>query len=93
MREHYQFCTLVIRVVIPIPYAATLFRQDLNGIERVFPNHKRIVLIGHSMGGMISRLMITDAGDKIWSDFFATPPAKTPLASDTRKFLEAGACF
>jgi Predicted acetyltransferases and hydrolases with the alpha/beta hydrolase fold len=59
-----------------------------DGIERAFPNHKRIVLIGHSMGGMICRLMITDAGDKIWRDFFATPPAKTPLASDTRKLLE-----
>lgn len=40
----------------PLPYAAMPFRQDLNGIERAFPNHKRIVLIGHSMGGMICRL-------------------------------------
>jgi len=28
-------------------------RQDLDGIDRAFPNHKRVVLIGHSMGGMI----------------------------------------
>jgi pimeloyl-ACP methyl ester carboxylesterase len=93
IREHYQFWYFSYPSGYPYPYAAALFRQDLDGIERAFPNHKRIVLIGHSMGGMICRLMITDAGDKIWKDFFATPPARTPLASDTRKFLEEALVF
>jgi pimeloyl-ACP methyl ester carboxylesterase len=93
IREHYQFWYFSYPSGYPYPYAAALFRQDLDGIERAFPNHKRIVLIGHSMGGLICRLMITDAGDKIWPDFFATPPAKTPLASDTRKLLEEALIF
>jgi pimeloyl-ACP methyl ester carboxylesterase len=88
IRKRYQFWYFSYPSGYPYPYAAALFRQDLDGIERAFPNHKPIVLIGHSMGGMICRLMVTDAGDKIWRNFFATPPAKTPLASDTRKFLE-----
>src|SRR6185437_521694 len=50
--------------------------------------HKRVVLIGHSMGGMICRLTITDSGDKIWRDYFATPPNKTPLANEVRKTAE-----
>ncbi len=93
IREHYQFWYFSYPSGYPYPYAAALFRQDLNGIERAFPNHKRIVLIGHSMGGMICRLMVTDAADKIWRDFFATPPARTPLASDTRKLLEKALIF
>jgi pimeloyl-ACP methyl ester carboxylesterase len=93
IRKHYQFWYFSYPSGYPYPYAAALFRQDLDGIERAFPNHKRIVLIGHSMGGMICRLMVTDAGDKIWRDFFATPPAKTPLASDTRKLLEEALVF
>src|SRR5256884_3440577 len=93
IRERYQFWFFSYPSGYPLPYAAALFRQDLDGIERAFPNHKRIVLIGHSMGGMICRLMITDAGDKIWRQFFATPPAKTPLASDTRKLLEEALVF
>jgi len=93
IRQRYQFWFFSYPSGYPLPYAAALFRQDLDGIERAFPNHKRIVLIGHSMGGMICRLMITDAGDKIWRDFFATPPAKTPLASDTRKLLEEALVF
>src|SRR5947199_8648756 len=90
---HYQFWFFSYPSGYPYPYSAALFRQDLDGIDRAFPNHKRVVLIGHSMGGMICRLMITDAGDKIWRTFFATPPAKTPLASDTRKLLEESLVF
>jgi pimeloyl-ACP methyl ester carboxylesterase len=93
IRKHYQFWYFSYPSGYPYPYAAALFRQDLDGIKRVFPNHKRMVLIGHSMGGLICRLMITDAGDKIWRDFFATPPAKTPLASNTRKLLEEALVF
>jgi pimeloyl-ACP methyl ester carboxylesterase len=93
IREHYQFWFFSYPSGYPYPYAAALFRRDLDGIERAFPNHKQIVLIGHSMGGMICRLMITDAGDKIWRDFFATPPAKTPMASDIRKLLEEAFIF
>jgi pimeloyl-ACP methyl ester carboxylesterase len=93
IRKHYQFWFFSYPSGYPYPYAAALFRQDLDGIKRAFPNHKRIVLIGHSMGGMICRLMVTDAGDKIWRQFFATPPARTPLASDTREFLEEALVF
>src|SRR5437879_6080731 len=93
IRKLYQFWYFSYPSGYPYPYAAALVRQDLDGIERAFPNHKRVVLIGHSMGGMICRLMITDAGDKIWRDFFATSPAKTPLTSDTRKLLEESLVF
>ena len=93
IREHYQFWFFSYPSGYPYPYTAALLRQDLDGIKRAFPDHKRVVLIGHSMGGMIGRLMITDAGDKIWRDFFATPPAKTPLAKDTRKLLEESLVF
>jgi hypothetical protein len=37
--------------------------------------------------------MMTDAGDKIWRDFFGTSPAKTPLASDTREILKETLVF
>ncbi|PYJ15273.1 MAG: hypothetical protein DME96_13970 [Verrucomicrobia bacterium] len=93
IRQHYQFWFFSYPSGYPYPYTAALLRQDLDGIKRAFPDHKRVVLIGHSMGGMIGRLMITDAGDKIWRDFFATPPAKTPLAKDTRKLLEESLVF
>src|SRR5947208_9225008 len=93
IRKHYQFWYFSYPSGYPYPYAAALFRQDLDGIERAFPNHKRVVLIGHSMGGMICRLMITDTGDRIRRDFLATSPGRTPLASNIRKLLEEALIF
>ena len=93
IRKHYQFWFYSYPSGYPYPYSAALFRHDLDGIERTFPDHKRVVLVGHSMGGIICRLMITDAGDKIWRDLFGTSPAKTPLAGDGRKLLEESLIF
>jgi pimeloyl-ACP methyl ester carboxylesterase len=93
VRKHYQFWVYSYPSGYPYPYSAALFRQDLDGIDRAFPNHKRFVLIGHSMGGMICRLMITDSGDKIWRANFSTAPAQTPLSGETRKLLEESLLF
>jgi pimeloyl-ACP methyl ester carboxylesterase len=88
IRKRYQFWFYSYPSGYPYPYSAALFRRELDGVTRAFPSHKRVILIGHSMGGMICRLMMTDAGTRIWRDYFATPPAKTPLASETRKRVE-----
>jgi pimeloyl-ACP methyl ester carboxylesterase len=93
IRERYQFWVFSYPSGYPYPYSATLLRRDLDGIKRTFPTHKRIVLIGHSMGGMICRLMITDAGDKIWRDIFGTSPQQTPLSGEGRDLLENSIVF
>ena len=93
IRKHYQFWVFSYPSGYPYPYSATLLRRDLDGIKRTFPTHKRIVLIGDSMGGMICRLMITDAGDKIWRDIFGTSPQQTPLSGEGRDLLENSIVF
>ena len=93
IRRRYQFWVYSYPSGYPYPYSAALFRQELDGIARAFPHHKRIVLIGHSMGGMISRLMITDAGDKIWLDVFGKPPAQTPVYGRERQIIEESLVF
>jgi pimeloyl-ACP methyl ester carboxylesterase len=93
IRKHYQFWVFSYPSGYPYPYSAALLRHDLDGIRRAFPDHKRIVLIGHSMGGNICRLMITDAGDKIWRDIFGTSPQQTPLSGEGRDLLESSIVF
>ncbi len=44
IREHYQFWFFSYPSGYPYPYSAALFRRDLDGIKRAFPNHKRVVL-------------------------------------------------
>jgi len=45
------------------------------------------------MGGMICRLMITDAGDKIWRDLFGKSPAETPVTGRARELLQEALVF
>jgi len=93
IRRHYQFWVYSYPSGYPYPYSAALFREELDGVDRAFPDHKGIVLIGHSMGGMVSRLMITDADEKIWRHFFGKSPAETQLQPETRQLLERSLIF
>ena len=47
-----------------------------------------MVVIGHSMGGCISRLLITDSGDQLWMKIFGKPPEQVPLSSHTREYFK-----
>jgi pimeloyl-ACP methyl ester carboxylesterase len=78
----------------PIPYSALLLRRELDALNKTFPNHRQIVLVGHSMGGILSRLMITDSGgDKMWRYFFGTLPAQTKLSPESKALVREALVF
>ena len=57
-------------------------------MHRKIPLHKPMVVIGHSMGGCISRLLITDSdGDNLWQKTVGKPPAEVPLSPASRKLF------
>ncbi|MCX6873977.1 MAG: alpha/beta fold hydrolase [Verrucomicrobia bacterium] len=93
MRQRYQFWVFSYPSGYPYFYSASLFRKELIGLNKVFPKHPDIVLIGHSMGGIISRLMVTDAGDAIWRAMFGTSPANTNIRGQSRQLLEDSLVF
>jgi hypothetical protein len=64
-----------------LPYSAELLREELDRVDKTYPGHKKIVLIGHSMGGMVSRLMVTDSGMTFWDAYFGKPPDRVPMNS------------
>jgi pimeloyl-ACP methyl ester carboxylesterase len=85
LRRNYQVWVFSYPSGYPIPYSALLLRRELDALNRTFPNHRQIVLVGHSMGGILSRLMITDSsGDKVWRYFFGTLPAQTKLSPESK---------
>ena len=51
----------------------TLATLDPDGSARA--NH-RIVVIGHSMGGVISHTLASSSGGKVWSSVFQVPPSQ-----------------
>ena len=93
IRQHCQFWFYSYPSGYPYPYSAAIMREQLDAVEKRFPLRKKIVLIGHSMGGCISRLMITDSGDKIWLGMFGKPPSQVHLTPGSRKMLTSALIF
>ena len=88
LRRNYQLWVFSYPSGYMVPYSALLLRRELDALNKVFPNHRPIVLVGHSMGGIISRLMITDTnGDKVWRNYFGKSPEQTNLSPKTRALL------
>jgi len=52
------------------------------------PARNGIVLIGHSMGGVIARLLCVESGDVMWNAAFAVPPGELPLKSEDAATVE-----
>jgi pimeloyl-ACP methyl ester carboxylesterase len=67
-----QFWTFGYSTGDPIPYSSYLLRKHLDEVrpkldpERSDAALDRMVIVGHSMGGLLSRMMVADAGDRLW---------------------------
>ena len=88
LRRNYQFWFYSYPSGYPYPYSALILRQELDAIEKRFPIRKKMVVIGHSMGGCISRTLITDTGNKLWMEGFGKPPEQTEMPAESKHLLE-----
>jgi triacylglycerol esterase/lipase EstA (alpha/beta hydrolase family) len=66
IRRHFQFWGFAYSTGNPIVYSALLLRQDLVYAEETY-HFKQAILVGHSMGGIISRLQVTNSGRTLWN--------------------------
>ena len=68
VREHYQFWIFSYPTGTPILYSAMRLREQLQAMRAHYdpdganPNLGRMVVVGHSLGGVLARLMVTDSG-------------------------------
>jgi pimeloyl-ACP methyl ester carboxylesterase len=93
IRANYQFWFYSYPSGYPYPYSALILRQELDAIEKRYPLRKPMVLVGHSMGGCISRTLITDAGTKLWMRGFGKPPEQTEMPAQSKRVLEQALIF
>src|SRR5437773_12150963 len=70
----------------PVSYSAAILREEVDEVEKQFPKLP-MVITGHSMGGCISRLLLTDSGDQLWMKIFGRPPDEVPLSPKTREYF------
>jgi pimeloyl-ACP methyl ester carboxylesterase len=93
IRRNYQFWFYSYPSGYPYPYSASILREKLDDAERRYPTHRPMVVIGHSMGGCISRLLITDTKDDLWKLLFNKTPAATAFPSASKKIYTDALIF
>jgi pimeloyl-ACP methyl ester carboxylesterase len=72
IQQRCQFLLFMYPTGVPLPIAAALLRDSLQEVERTYnPSGQdaeaaRMVLLGHSMGGLLSHMTAVDSGDRLW---------------------------
>jgi hypothetical protein len=66
MRKHYQFWVFAYPTGNPVLYSALRLREELAKVDKLYPNHKGYVLVGHSMGGLLSQAQVTTVTRSDW---------------------------
>ncbi len=91
IRERYQFWFFLYPTGLPVWASAAELRSELDRYRKVCDparrnrNFDRAVLVGHSMGGLISSLQIRTGGRALWQQFMDTPPEQLPLSGALRE--------
>ncbi len=99
LRANYQFWYFFYPTGLPVPTSAARLRASLDKArDFVDPEHddpgmSRMVLVGHSMGGLLSRMQVIDSGDAFWNALFTVPPEKLPLSKADEASLRRALYF
>lgn len=99
LRQNYQIWQVYYPTNAPIALNNTLIRQALQDtLSALDPdnNHRAtqdLVLIGHSMGGVLARLLISDSGDRLWQETVERYQLQGARKERVRKALESYAWF
>lgn len=78
IRSRYQIWQIYYPTNVPIAYNHFQIRQVVTATLRSFDPDgsaaasKNMVVIGHSMGGIMSRLLVSSSGDSLWDTFIAS---------------------
>jgi pimeloyl-ACP methyl ester carboxylesterase len=93
LQERYQFWLFSYDTGNPILYSAMLLRESLAwAVKRLDPDGKdpalrEMIVIGHSQGGLITRLAVTDSGSSFWDNLSKKPFEQAKLSEKTRDLV------
>jgi len=98
IQKNYQLYFFRYPSGVPVLYSAKEFRGQLKELHDTLEREgsrktsHHMVLIGHSMGGLISKSQIQQSGDRYWVNIFGDKPERaglSPREIDTlRQYLE-----
>lgn len=93
LRENYQPWYFLYPTGLPITRTSARLRDSLDEAIRLLdpegddPGMKDMILVGHSMGGVLSRMQAIDSGDSIWNAIFSKPPEDLQVSDATLERL------
>ena len=93
IRENFEFWFFGYATGNPIPYSALLLRESLQaavrqlGGEAADPALGRMVLVGHSQGGLLARMVTVDAGTRLWDAVSRRPLDDLRMDEPSRDLL------
>ena len=91
---HYQFWLFTYNTGNPIPYSAGILTDGLRRVAaELDPEAKdaalrKMVVIGHSQGGLLTKLTTVDSGTSIWDMRFTVPLDKLEASTETKAILQ-----
>jgi hypothetical protein len=94
IRDHYEFWFFTYNTGNPIPISANVLRHSLEdavkslGGVQADPALGRMVLIGHSQGGLLTKMNVIDSGTKIWDSVSHQPLDDLKLKPETKVLLK-----
>ncbi len=93
LRARYQPWYFLYPTGMGVPQTSERLRASLQQARDYFdPDHNdpgmnQMVLVGHSMGGLLSRMQVIDPGDKLWNAMFRRPPEQLNVSAPVRERL------
>jgi pimeloyl-ACP methyl ester carboxylesterase len=90
----YEFYLFSYNTGAPIAYSAWLLRQAIQQMEQVLdpeggdPAMRRMVVIGHSQGGLLTKLMAVDSGDRFWKTVSDVPFDQVKIKGEARRLVQ-----
>jgi pimeloyl-ACP methyl ester carboxylesterase len=93
IHERFQFWYFAYDSGNPIAYSAMLLRRALRDAVALFDPHGRdaclhhMVVIGHSQGGLLTKMTVIDSGSRFWDNVSGMPLDQVRLSDQSRALL------
>jgi pimeloyl-ACP methyl ester carboxylesterase len=95
IRERFEFWFFFYTTGNPIPYSAALLRDTLTKAVHTFdpegndPAMREMVVIGHSQGGLLTKMTVIDPKDRFWHMVSDKPIDEIRMRPQTRAIIES----
>ena len=99
MWDRYQIWLFLYNTGNPIGYSGGLLRRALeDAVAELDPEGKdealrQMVVVGHSQGGLLTKLTAVDSGNRFWAVLADVPPEELDLDPAVRETLRRGLFF